>query len=148
MNSRCSADHKRKYEKVLLNQISDSHGKKWDRRLIKTIMDYQHYVDGVRVKETSDVAHFMHFTHTHFPVDFDRECRFRSDDETWQRTRQNEAGVADEVYCALIQMAQLLARLRQLGVYDRSLVVLKSDHGKPALMQSNWNARSHKIFFY
>jgi len=132
-------------ETILWNRIDESRGPNWDVQLTEAIMDYQHYVDGLRVNGTSNVAHFMHFTHTHFPVDFDRECHFRSDDEAWHQTHQNEAGVADEAYCALNQMAQFLTRLRQLGAYDRSIVVLKSDHGKPASYFDKSELRSFKI---
>jgi hypothetical protein len=132
-------------ETILLNKINESKGKNWDRPMIKTIMDYRHYVNGLRVNESSDVAHFLHFSHTHYPVDFDRNCRFRSDDEIWHQLRQNEAGVTDEAYCALTQMAEFLTRLQQLDIYDRSLVVLKSDHGKPALYFDKSQLQSFQI---
>jgi hypothetical protein len=131
-------------EKVLSERIDYSFSERWDKPQIRTIMDYMHYLDGLRVNETSDVAHFMHFTFTHFPVDFDRECRFRSDEAVWHRNRQNEAGMNGETYCALTKMIQFLTRLKELGVYDRSLIVLKSDHGKP----SNYYDKSKLLSFY
>jgi arylsulfatase A-like enzyme len=74
----------------------------------------------------------MHFLHTHFPVDLDRACKYHSDDVTWYLQNQSEAGIKGETICALTEAARFVDRLRALGIYEQTFLVIKSDHGQPA----------------
>jgi hypothetical protein len=99
--------------------------------LIADITKYDHWVEQVRVSEKEFSVRMLHFTFTHFPVDFDAACNFRSDDQRWYDSHQNEDGVRSQTICALNKFVQFITRLKALGIYDPSLVVLKSDHGEP-----------------
>ena len=74
----------------------------------------------------------MHFTHTHFPVDFDEECNIRSSSKEWVESNQNYQGLYNQGICELSQFAHFIDRLKNLSIYDNTLIVLKSDHGDPA----------------
>lgn len=74
---------------------------------------------------------YMHFTHTHFPADFDSEGKMRSTSKAWHDQNQNYRGLYEQTRFALRQAARFLGRLKELGIYDRALIVLKSDHGEP-----------------
>jgi hypothetical protein len=73
----------------------------------------------------------MHLTFTHFPVDFDENCEFRSNDALWYKHNQNEEGTNAELTCAIEVFITFLEKLKKLNIYDNSLVIFKSDHGKP-----------------
>ncbi|USW02761.2 sulfatase-like hydrolase/transferase [Pseudomonas pergaminensis] len=75
---------------------------------------------------------YMHFLHTHFPVDLDEKCQYRSDDAEWFNSNQNYQGLINETHCALQQTADFINKLRALGLYDKTLLVVKSDHGATA----------------
>lgn len=89
-------------------------------------------VSNLRTKDKDYSVRYMHFTFTHFPVDFDENCNYRSDDAGWYGSHQNESGIVLQTECALKKMVELSDKLKSLGIYDRSLVVFKSDHGKPS----------------
>jgi hypothetical protein len=64
-------------------------------------------------------------------VEFDRHCQFRAHDKVWFEKNQNRKSVKEEAYCALTQYAKFLQKLKELDAFENSLIVLKSDHGKP-----------------
>lgn len=109
-----------------------SHAPSWKRdSLTPTILDFDRYLKHLHVGTHQPAAHLLHFTFTHFPVEFDRACQLRATNQEWFESHQNRDGVKDEVRCALAQYVRFLERLREIGVYDDSLIVLKSDHGMP-----------------
>ena len=106
-----------------------------DRHYDRDVLDFDIWVEGLTTAGPEPVAQLHHFTHTHFNVDFDRDCRFRGDDEAWYRSHQTPEAVVDETHCVLRQAGRFLDRIEALGVLERSLVVIKSDHGKPRSFQ-------------
>ncbi|VVN61273.1 hypothetical protein PS687_04012 [Pseudomonas fluorescens] len=74
----------------------------------------------------------MHFLHTHFPVDLDEACNYRSNDSEWFNKNQNYTGLVNETHCALRQTADFIEKLRALDLYDKTLFIVKSDHGATA----------------
>jgi hypothetical protein len=115
----------------LKHRIQQSHSPSWDKNLTFSVFDFEDVVDSLRVGQDEPAAFFFHFTHTHYPVEWTASCEFSGDDEEWYRSHQNRAGVLGESTCAVKQFIRFIDRLRSLGVFDRSLIVLKSDHGKP-----------------
>lgn len=115
----------------LVRQVERHSGAAWDAANVLEVLDFEHYVSHLHVRTDKPVAHFLHFTHTHFPIDFDRSCKYRSNDKRWHRANQNRAALKAQTECALNQFRDFLAKLKTLGIYDTSLVVFKSDHGEP-----------------
>ncbi|MGZ2403906.1 sulfatase-like hydrolase/transferase [Rhizobium ruizarguesonis] len=116
----------------LQQRLLRHHGASWDATLVSSLLDFEAYVQNLKVDLEVPVAHFTHFLHPHFPVDFDSQCRYRSDDAQWHAANQNRAGIVAETECTLSQFAAFLTKVRKLGIYDQSLIVLLSDHGFPA----------------
>ena len=118
----------------------------WKRgKLTPTVQDYEEYVKRLDVSTDEPVAHLLHFTHTHYPVEFDQDCRWAGEDPDWYMTHQDRAGIIEQTHCALTQMAEYLDRLKELGVFDRSLIVLKSDHGEPSFYYDPDSMESFRI---
>jgi hypothetical protein len=44
---------------------------------------------------------------------------------------QNEKGSYNQTYFALTQFVDLINKLKEIGAYDNSLIIFKSDHGQP-----------------
>lgn len=95
---------------------------------------------------------YLHFGFTHYPIDFDAQCTYRSNDAKWFRSNQNETGLANETICAIAKMRALLQKLKELQVYDNSLIVFKSDHGHLTTYFSkppyNLQINSHALWGY
>jgi hypothetical protein len=113
-------------------------GPSWKVGHLYDARNYKDFLSALNPGGTGTAIRMLHFTHTHFPVDFDKECAFRSDNKIWRESNQNYAGRYNQTICELTQFAEFLRRLREMNIYDNSLVVLKSDHGEPAYYFSEY----------
>lgn len=85
--------------------------------LLERFVRFAHRADGARR------AKFLHVLTTHPPIRVDENCR-PNQGAHWMRfdmVKQSE--------CAILRVADLLARLKQIDVFDSATVVLVSDHG-------------------
>lgn len=135
-----------------ISKLQDHKGPSWDVKTILTIWGFIEWVDRLKVENKPTSYRFLHFSFSHFPVDFDENCNYRSDDRNWFANNQNEIGIKNETRCTLKQLSLFLAKLKSLNVYDKSLIVLKSDHGMPANYYTNYpkNIRlnNHSVWGY
>ena len=69
------------------------------------------------------VYKFIHVGIPHRPVTLTAECKYV---EGMSRAREYYKG---QTRCAITRVVAVLDRLRELGVYDSSLIVISSDHG-------------------
>ncbi len=76
-----------------------------------------------RVGTSEPVYKYIHVGIPHFPVVVDANCAFIG---TVPGIRER---YKDQARCAVRRVTALLDRLRELGVYDNTLVVISSDHG-------------------
>lgn len=127
------------------NQWANHRGPKWDKLLIQTKSDYDVYVDRLSALTSIPSAHFLHFPYTHFPVDFTSSCEYKSNDLKWHSSHQDRDSAKKEIQCALLQFEVFVNKLKTLNIYDESLIVLKSDHGKPAQYNNSNRIESFKI---
>jgi hypothetical protein len=135
------------------SKLVNHKGKNWDKKNVLTKFDYDTYVDRLSVSASTPTAHFLHFTHTHFPVDFNRNCEYMSHDQTWYSAHQSRNGAKEEMHCVFLQFAAFIDKLKKLGIYDQSLIVFKSDHGKPVNYHDgnkmeSFRVREHELWGY
>ena len=81
------------------------------------------YTRRVRTATDQPVYTFLHVAIPHPPMVMDSRCTFIGP------TRLDPTSYAAQSRCGLVLVQDLLNRLRALGVYDSSLVLLASDHG-------------------
>ena len=126
----------------------------WNAQLkYASVSDYEYYVTHLNVASGAPRAHFLHFYHTHYPITFDETCTIKGIDTPWFRDHQNPKGMKAEARCVLTQFSLFVAKLKELGVYDQSLIVFKSDHGRPAKYFDpntlvSFKIRNHKDWGY
>ncbi len=72
---------------------------------------------------TQPVYKFLHVGIPHWPVVLNADCEFIGD------TPVTRAAYLGQARCAVARVARFLDRLRALGLYDDSLIVVSSDHG-------------------
>ncbi|MFQ3323678.1 MAG: hypothetical protein ACI90U_001501 [Pseudomonadales bacterium] len=113
-------------------QTEQHKGPAWDLKYIKTLGKFDSFVSELSVKDVDYSIRYMHFTFTHFPIDFDENCNYRSDDEQWHKSNQNEQGLKSQATCAVKKWIGFIDKLKELEIYKNSLIVFKSDHGEPA----------------
>jgi len=116
----------------LAAQLRNHAGPDWDKRYVAEIHEFDSFVGDLVASQKPQSFRYLHFGFTHYPVDFDALCAYRSNDAKWFHANQNETGLANETICAIAKMTTLLQKLKELQVYDNSLIVFKSDHGHPS----------------
>lgn len=77
----------------------------------------------LRVGHDRPLYKYVHAGIPHWPVSLDADC---NDIGINRASRKLYAGQAR---CAVRRMGEFMDRLRALGVYDRSMIVISSDHG-------------------
>ncbi len=82
------------------------------------------YGSRVRVTDVGPTYHFIHLLGAHPPVAADSECN--SIGLRWSATRQKFRGLTT---CVFKRVLEFFDRLREIGVYDNTTIVLHSDHG-------------------
>lgn len=128
---------KQPFKRFKLLAIEDPYlnhkGVNWDKSYLYDNRDYNTLIDNMHVSDVADtlVIKYFHFLHTHWPVDFDKNGKYKSNDETWYKSNQNYMGLYNQTYYALSQFVDLINKLKELKVYDNTFLVLKSDHGQP-----------------
>ena len=122
----------------LATKLHNHYGPKWDKSFILDINKYDYWVENLDVGNKVFSLRYLHFNFTHFPVDFDTHCIYRSDVKIWHDKHQNEDGMRSEATCALTKFSKLLQKMKLMGIYDQTLVVFKSDHGQPTNYYSNF----------
>ena len=84
------------------------------------------------------VYKLLHVGVPHRPVVVDRECRFIG------LTPMSRQSYTEQSRCAIGLVAALLDRVRALGIYDSSLIIVSSDHGTD-LQPNGFNGRSQSL---
>lgn len=110
-------------------RVASHRGASWDALYTLQSEDLIALTQNLHTTNSTRSIRYMHFLHTHFPVDFDENCTYRSDNAEWFAANQNYQGLKNETHCALQQTADFIAKLKELKIYDKSTLVVKSDHG-------------------
>ena len=94
------------------------------------IHDYEtlgYILNNLNKTEKDFGAFFGHFIFSHHPIAHDENCHFISN-----LLIKSEARVKDQVTCIIKTMRRIINELKRKKLYESSLLVFKSDHGKPS----------------
>lgn len=116
--------HDSKAERVLVHQ-----GAAWDALSTLQSEEATALIHNLHARDSKRTVRYMHFLHTHFPIDFDEKCTYRSDSKEWFDANQNYQGLVNETHCALQQTVNFIQKLKELNIYDKTTFIVKSDHG-------------------
>jgi hypothetical protein len=81
------------------------------------------YAARMRVADERPTYKYLHVGIPHWPVSVDADCKYLGP----QSLRR--ANYTAQARCGIRRVGAILDRLRELGLYDSSLVVISSDHG-------------------
>lgn len=84
----------------------------------------QDLIDKMSIKRNGPVYKFFHLTTTHWPAVLNADCEYAGKILPW--TWEN---VMVQTKCSFDHFLEFLNRLKTLGIYDSSFIILQADHG-------------------
>ena len=81
------------------------------------------WIANMQVTDGPPVFKWYHYIGTHPPPHWDAECTYQRE---LARSRENYLG---QTYCVLKGIAGLIAKLKETGIYDETVIVISGDHG-------------------
>ena len=115
----------------LLNQLQEHKGPTWAKGNVMGLSMFDSFVSNISTSDKNTSLRYLHLTFTHFPILLDETCKYRANDKVWFDNNQNENGIKNNSVCGVNKFIDFLHKLKKLGIYDKSLIIFKSDHGKP-----------------
>jgi hypothetical protein len=104
-----------------------------DRKIYTRSTYYFDYIVGLMRGGNDKISvMYFHFGLTHYPVGIHENCTVQVENPEWLYSHQNETGIVKSSHCVLKKYAELIDVLKEIGVYDNSLIIFNSDHGKPS----------------
>jgi hypothetical protein len=94
------------------------------RRYLAHVAFLRSLVAQARTDSPRPTYKFLHLMLSHRPVVMTADCRY-----TGRILIPERGNVRNQAGCAFDAIAGVLARLRQLGIYDQTTVVISGDHG-------------------
>lgn len=82
------------------------------------------FVKRVQVVSSAPTYRFLHFLFPHAPIRLNAECGSLKSFE-----RVNTENFLRQTRCSIKVVLDIFARLKELGVYDNSLIIVSADHG-------------------
>jgi len=86
---------------------------------------FQDYIENVKVKSSRPAYHFIHLIPPHPPVVTDENCEYAG-----RVFPTNRDTYKIEARCMLRMFIHFIGKLKTLGIYDSSLIILQADTGK------------------
>lgn len=81
------------------------------------------YTSRVRVGHDRPTYKYLHIGIPHWPVSVDRDCNYIG------ARSLRRPNYTDQARCGIRRVGAFLDKLRELGLYDSSMIVISSDHG-------------------
>ena len=88
------------------------------------------WIERLEVIESPGTYHFIHHGGIHAPILFDDSCQMIGAQKITQESMTAQA------VCSLAQFEALLMRLRELEIYDKTMIIIMGDHGTSTLPSS------------
>ncbi|MBT8369029.1 MAG: LTA synthase family protein [Deltaproteobacteria bacterium] len=81
-------------------------------------------IENMTINRQKPVYKYIHLNITHSPVVMNANCKFTG--KVLPRSKEN---LKMQETCALYQFIEFLEKLKSLGIYDGSFIILQADHG-------------------
>ncbi|NQY42735.1 MAG: hypothetical protein HRT87_05255 [Legionellales bacterium] len=88
------------------------------------IYDFNSYVNELKVTTDKNIMHISHYNFTHVPIVLDATCSIAA-----KKGSNKFDAMIEQVKCGVNKFIELIKKLKEKGVYDKSQIFLISDHG-------------------
>jgi arylsulfatase A-like enzyme len=103
-----------------------------ERRIPSSIEFFRRYTQALHAGEARPAYHFIHVFPPHRPFVLDAECRPRvltAQERQGQWQEGEREAYEAQARCAWRATDEFVGRLRSIGLYDQSAILIESDHG-------------------
>lgn len=122
---------------ALKNEIQEDDYPIWTKN-IKDFYSFDSFLSTISLSDKSISLRYLHFLFTHSPVLYDENCSYKGNDKNWFNSNQNKQGLTKQAKCGLKKFSSFLEKLKELGIYNDSLIIFKSDHGAETYFYSEY----------
>ncbi len=84
----------------------------------------QDFIDNMSVKRSKPVYKFIHLTTTHWPAVLNQDCQYAGKILPW-----TWGNIKVQAKCSFDHFLGFLNKLKSLGIYESSFIILHADHG-------------------
>jgi hypothetical protein len=115
-----------------------------ERQIPRSLEFFRSYTQALHAGSTRPAYHFIHVFPPHQPFVLDAECRPRLltvPERRVQGQYRERPAYEAQARCAWRAADEFLERLRSIGLYDRSAILIESDHGLGVLASRSVEAR-------
>ena len=88
------------------------------------------FLENMTTDERPASYNYFHVAGGHSPILFNENCSYVGTQE------KNYENIRAQVTCTLLQLERLVQKLKQLGIYDETMIIMHGDHGSPWLTPS------------
>ena len=88
------------------------------------------FLENMTTDERPGSYNYVHVAGGHSPIQFAENCAYVG------TQKENYENIRAQVTCTLLQLERLVQKLKQLGIYDETMIIMHSDHGNPWLTPS------------
>ena len=88
------------------------------------------FLENMTTDERPGSYNYFHLAGGHAPIHFAENCAYVG------TQRENYETIRAQVTCTLLQLERLVQKLKQLGIYDETTIMVNSDHGNRWLLPS------------
>ncbi|MCF6281529.1 MAG: LTA synthase family protein [Candidatus Polarisedimenticolaceae bacterium] len=92
------------------------------------IKEFDYFVDNLKVSSGPSTFRLFHTTLTHSPVRYNHRCELLEDN-----LPPNYGNYLGQDTCGFVQVGRIIDKLKGLGVYDNTYLIVSSDHGRPSI---------------
>lgn len=88
------------------------------------------FMENLTTDSRSGSYNYFHVAGGHEPAQFDENCNYVG------TRKPNYENTKAQVACTLLQLERLIKKLKKLGIYDKTIIIVHGDHGNPWLPPS------------
>ena len=81
------------------------------------------FIENLATDERPGSYNYFHHAGGHPPIQFNENCNYVGT-QKW-----NHENTRAQVTCTLLQLERLVQKLKQLGIYDQTMIIMNGDHG-------------------
>ena len=81
------------------------------------------FIEKLTTDERPGSYNYFHHAGGHPPIQFNENCNYVGP-QKW-----NHENTRAQVTCTLLQLERLVQKLKQLGIYDQTMIIMNGDHG-------------------